>query len=134
MSDTEKLDHGIPFEEGEYLVEQAFLVAPDHSAILLENAVIRVTEGPAGRRRINGWARIRNVLLVDMMDDHDRIDLILDLGGEFKYLMRDPELKSGKVFSPHVKSTIQFSPRRSWERMGPDEYESFCSRLKPLSC
>ena len=36
----------IPFEEGEYWVEQAYLVTPDKLAIALENPVIEIAKAP----------------------------------------------------------------------------------------
>lgn len=123
----------IPFDEGEYLVERAFLLAPDGAAVLLEDAVIRVFFDRQGQRRMNGGCRIRNILLVELMDDHDHIHLALDLGGEFKYLLKDPTLQAGKVFSPDVKSTLQFAPQKPWEQLPGDEFEALWSRLKFLS-
>ncbi len=127
------MPHWIPFDEGEYLVERAFLLAPDGSAVLLEDAVIRVFLDQQGQRRMNGGCRVRNILLVELMDDHDHIHLALDLGGEFKYLLKDPTLQAGKVFSPDVKSTLQFAPQKPWEQVPGHEFEALWSRLKFLS-
>ena len=97
----------IPFKEGDYIVEKAFLLAPDHSAVLLYDAAIRVFEDRRGQRQMNGSCRVINARLVKLLDDHNEIDLVLDLGAEFKYLLKDPILKGGKVFSPDVKSTLR---------------------------
>jgi hypothetical protein len=123
----------IPFKEGDYIVEQAFLLAPDESAVLLEDAVIRVFQDRGGQRQMNGSCRVINVLLVSLLDDHNEIDVVLDLGAEFKYLLKDPVLKGGKVFSPDVKSTLQFLPKEPWEQIQEDEFESLYSRLQFLS-
>ena len=123
----------IPFDEGEYLVERAFLLAPDESAVFLEDAVVRVFLDRLGQRQMNGGCRVRNILMVRLMDEHDDMDLALDLGGEFKYILRDPVLKSGKVFSPNVKSSLQFYPRKPWEQVPEDDFEALWSRLKFLS-
>lgn len=127
------MDEWIPFKEGDYIVEQAFLLAPDESAVLLEDAVIRVFQNRQGQRQMNGSCRVINVLLVSLLDDHNEIDLVLDLGAEFKYLLKDPILKGGKVFSPDVKSTLQFLPQKPWEQIHEDEFESLYSRLQFLS-
>ena len=123
----------IPFKEGDYIVEQAFLLAPDESAVLLEDAVIRVFQDRQGKRQMNGSCRVINVLLVSLLDDHNEIDLVLDLGAEFKYLIKDPILKGGKVFSPDVKSTLQFLPKEPWEQIQEDEFETLYARLNFLS-
>lgn len=127
------MDEWIPFKEGDYIVEQALLLAPDGSAVLLEDAVIRVFEDRRGRRHMNGSGRVRNVLLVQLLDDHNEIDLVLDLGGEFKYLLKDPVLKGGKVFSPDVKSTLQFLPQEPWKQIEEGEFEALLSSLKYVS-
>jgi len=123
----------IPFREGEYIVERAFLFAPDDSAVALEDAVVRVSTGPSGERIMEGTCRVRNILLVRLLDDHDVIDLALDFGEEFTYVLRDPRLRSGKVFSPDVQSHLQFFPRTPWERVSAREFEALWSRLRYLS-
>ena len=120
----------IPFKEGDYIVEQAFLLAPDHSAVLLDDAVIRVFQDRRSQRQMNGSCRVINALLVKLLDDHNEIDLVLDLGAEFKYLLKDPILKGGKVFSPDVKSTLQFLPKEPWTQIQEPEFEALYSRLK----
>ncbi|MGD9321836.1 MAG: hypothetical protein PVH99_17820 [Desulfobacteraceae bacterium] len=127
------MDEWIPFKEGDYIVEQAFLLAPDHSGVLLDDAVIRVFQDKRGQRQMNGSCRVINALLVKLLDDHNEIDLVLDLGAEFKYLLKDPILKGGKVFSPDVKSTLQFLPKEPWTKIQEGEYEALYSRLNFLS-
>jgi hypothetical protein len=123
----------IPFKEGDYIVEEAFLLAADHSAVLLDDAVIRVFENRQGQRQMNGSCRVINALLVKLLDDYNQIDLVLDLGAEFKYLLKDPILKGGKVFSPDVKSTLQFLPKEPWTQIQEGKYKTLYSRLNFLS-
>ena len=123
----------IPFKEGDYIVEKAFLLAPDHSAVLLDDAVIRVFQDRRGQRQMNGSCRVINALLFKLLDNHDEIDLVLDLGAEFKYILKDPILKGGKVFSPDVKSSLQFLPQQPWEQIQQEEFEALYSRLNFLT-
>lgn len=123
----------IPFREGEYMVERASLFAPDTSAVLLEDAVISVFSGPSGERGMEGTCRVRNILLVRLLDDHDLVDLALDFGEEFKYVLPDPRLRSGKVFSPEVVSHLQFAPRSPWRQVPPEEFEALWSGLRFLA-
>ncbi len=127
------MDEWIPFKEGDYIVEKAFLLAPDHSAVLLDDAVIRVFQDRRGQRHMNGSCRVINALLVKLLDEHDEIDLVLDLGAEFKYRLKDPILKGGKVFSPDVKSTLQFLPKEPWTQIQEGEFEALHSRLNFLT-
>jgi hypothetical protein len=55
------------------------------------------------------------------------------LGAEFKYILKDPILKGGKVFSPDVKSSLQFLPQQPWEQIQQEEFEALYSRLNFLT-
>lgn len=122
----------IPFENATYLAEQAFLVAEDNSAALLEQTIINVYTGSGGKRSFSGTGLIRNILLVELLEENDDLDLILDLGGEFKYRLKTPEISAGKVFSPNIKSSIQFSPIAPWHQIPESEFDVLLSRLKFL--
>ena len=122
----------IPFENATYLAEQAFLVATDNSAVLLEQTVIKVYTGSGGKRSLSGTGLIRNILLVELLEENDDLDLILDFGGEFKYRLKTPELSAGKVFSPNVKSSVQFAPVAPWHQIPESEFDVLLSQLKFL--
>jgi hypothetical protein len=123
----------VPFAEGEYVVECAFLVAADGSAVTIGDAFIEVFSDRLGKRQVRGSGNIRNILLVELLDDNDEIDLVLDLGREFKYLLKNPVLKGGKVFSPDVTSALQFAPRTAWRQMSEDDFETLSSGARFLS-
>lgn len=122
----------IPFENATYLAEQAFLVAADNNAALLEQTIINVYTGSGGKRSFSGTGLIRNILLVELLEENDDLDLILDFGGEFKYRLNTPEISGGKVFSPNVKSSIQFSPTAPWHQIPVSEFDALLSQLKFL--
>jgi hypothetical protein len=119
----------IPFVEGEYFVEQAFIVAPDNRAVAVENAVIEVYAAPGGDRQLKGSGRLRNILLVELLEDHEDLELLLDLGDEFKYRLIKPDFQSGKFFSPDTKSTIKFRPSAPWEQIPQADFEKLIARL-----
>ena len=126
------MSNWIPFVEGEYAVEQAFIVAPDDSAMAVEDASIEVFQDSGGQRQLKGGGRILNILLVELLEDYDDLDLILDLGDEFKYRLVKPDLQSGKFFSPDAKSSLQFRPSAPWEQIPQADFESLISRLRVL--
>ena len=126
------MENWIPFAEGEYLVDEALLVADNRNAVLVENAIIEVYSGPRGQRNLRGRGRIRNILMIELLEDSDDLDMLLDFGDEYKYLLKVPNLQSGKVFSPEVKSVLQFTPRTPWQQIPQDEYNSLLSRLRIL--
>ena len=127
------MENWIPFAEGEYLVDQALLVADNQNAVLVEDAIIEVYSDRRGQRYLKGRGRIRNILMVELLDDSDDLDLLLDLGDKYKYLLKVPNLQSGKVFSPDVKSILQFTPQTPWLQLPRDEYIRLLSRLQVLS-
>jgi hypothetical protein len=127
------MDNWIPFAEGEYLVDQALLVAENQNAVAVEDAIIEVYSGPQGRRYLKGRGRIRNILMIELLEDCDDLDLLLDFGGDYKYLLKVPHLQSGKVFSPDVKSVLQFTPQTPWRQVPQDEFDSLLSRLRILN-
>ena len=127
------MDNWIPFAEGEYLVEMALLVADNQAAMLVEDVIIEVYADQRGLRYLNGQGRIRNALMVELLDDSDDLDLLLDFGDDYKYLLKVPNLQSGKVFSPDVKSILKFTPRTPWQQLPQDEYNRLLSRLRILN-
>ena len=127
------MENWIPFAEGEYLVDQALLVAENQNAVLVEDVIVEVYSDQRGQRYLKGRGRIRNILMVELLDDSDDLDLLLDFGDEYKYLLKVPNLQSGKVFSPDVKSVLQFTPQTPWQQLPPDEFNNLLSRLRILS-
>ena len=117
------MDDWIRIGEGEYAVAKAYLAAADGSAVLLERAVISVSSGPGGRRRLSGRGVVKNILIIELLEDSDDLDLVLDLGSGFIYRLKNPVINAGKVFSPHVKSTLHFYPSEPWSPMVQDDYD-----------
>lgn len=122
----------IPFAEGRYLAERAVLLAVDGRAVELEDTVIEVVEGKGGKRRLTGRGRVPNVLVMELLDEGQELDLLLDLGGEFKYRLRAPGLQGGKVFAPGVKSFVQFVPNSPWEQVPEADFSSLMARVRIL--
>jgi hypothetical protein len=122
----------IPFENAIYLVERAFLVADDNTAALLEKTSIEVYTGRNGKKRLKGSGLVQNMLLVELLEENDDLDLILDLGENFKYLMKKPNITAGKVFTPNVKSHLQFDPVSPWEQITESEFTKLTNNFKLL--
>ena len=127
------MNNWIPFTDGEYLVEQALLVAAADRAAAVEEVIVEIYSDHKGQRHLRGRGRVRNILMVELLEDSDDLDLLLDFGGEFKFLLKVPNLQVGKVFSPDVKSTLQFIPEFPWQQIEQTEYEAILSRLHILS-
>jgi hypothetical protein len=127
------MDNWIPFTEGEYRVEQALLVAGEDRAVSVEDVIVEVYSDRRGQRYLKGRGRVRNILMVELLEDSDDLDLLLDFGEEFKFLLKVPNLQVGKVFSPDVKSALQFTPKIPWHQIKQTEFGDILSRLHILS-
>jgi hypothetical protein len=123
----------IPFVEGEYIVDRAYLLAPDNSAAALENVIAEVYSDRQGIRHVKGHCRVRNTLMIELLENNDDLDLILDFGDEFKYRLKTPELNAGKVFSPAAKSTLWFAPTTAWEQIPEKDFAELVTRLHLIS-
>jgi len=128
-----KMNNWIPFSDGEYLVDVALLVAGEDCAVTVEDVIVEVYSDKRGQRYLRGRGRIRNILMVELLEDSDDLDLLLDFGEEYKFLLKIPNLQVGKVFSPDVKSTLQFIPKIPWHQIQQAEFEDILSRLRILS-
>jgi hypothetical protein len=117
------MENWIPFVDGEYLVEQAYLVASDHKAVALEHAVIEVVSDRRGQRHLRGSGRVMNNRMIELLEDHDELDVVLDLGDEFKYRLKNPNIQAGKVFAPNTRSTLRFSPQSPWGKLSLNDYD-----------
>ena len=127
------MDNWIPFGEGEYLVEQALLVADDKQAVAVDDVVIEIYADKRGQRHLKGRGRVRNVLMVELLEDSDVLDLLLDFGAEFKFMLKDPNLQAGKVFSPDARSVLQFVPQTPWQEMAPEAFADLMAHLRVLT-
>ena len=127
------MENWITLGEGEYLVDQALLVATDDRAVAVDNVVVEVYEDQRGHRHLKGRGRIRNILMIELLEDSDDLDLLLDFGDEFKFMLKEPILQAGKVFSPDARSVLQFIPQTPWQQIPPDEFADLMSRLRLLA-
>lgn len=124
----------IPFEDGRYRVDEAFLVAASNAAVVLEKPYIEIFTGRAGKRWLKGGSLVQNLLVVELLEESDSLDILLNLTDEFKFVMRKPEIQAGKVFAPDVKSSLKFMPTTPWEPVAPEEFRKMFSRLKLQNC
>lgn len=70
--------------------------------------------------------------MVALLEKSDDLDLILDLGGEFKYFMKAPQITAGKFFLPNVKSHLRFDPIVPWNQIAAAEFAKRVDALKLL--
>jgi hypothetical protein len=127
------MNNWIPFSDGEYLVEQALLLAGQERAVSVEGVIVEIYSDRRGQRYLRGRGRVRNVLMVELLEDNEDLDLLLDFGQDFKFLLKEPNIQVGKVFSPDVKSALQFTPKIPWRQIQQAEFGEVLSRLHILT-
>ena len=123
------MEHKVPFEEGSYLAEQAYLVTPNDMAVVLEDVVVKVYVDQRGIRQMNGAGFLMPLLLVRLHEESDTIDLVLDFGQDLKYRLKAPLLQSGKVFAADVKASLKFTPTTVLTHVPEAEYATWFKRL-----
>ena len=127
------MDNWIPLGEGEYLVEQSLLVTEDDKAVAVDDVIVEIYADKRGQRHMKGRGRVRNILVVELLEDSDDLDLLLDFGDEFKFLLKEPNLQAGKVFAPDARSVLQFIPQSPWQEVVPEAYADLMTRLRILT-
>ena len=127
------MDNWIPLGEGEYLVEQALLVTDDNRAVTVDDVIVEIYADQRGQRHMKGRGRVRNILMVELHEDSDDLDLLLDFGDEFKFLLKEPNLQAGKVFAPDARSVLQFIPQTPWQEVPPEAYADLMALLRVLT-
>jgi hypothetical protein len=123
----------IPFEDGRYSVPEAFLMAAGNVAVALHNPYIEIFTGRTGKRWLKGGSLVQNFLMVELMEESDELDILLNAGEDFGFLMQSPEIQAGKVFSPSVRSSLKFMPTEPWQPLTPDEFRQLKSAMKLIS-
>ncbi len=118
----------IPFGEGLYLVENGYIAGTEGNPVSMIDGSLEVYLDSDDKRRLKGSGRIENALLVELLGDNETVDLLLDLGSEFKYILKDPEIKGGKVFTPNVQSRIHFYPKTAWTQITENEFKKLIGK------
>ncbi len=123
----------IPFEDGQYRVEEGLLITADGAAVKLEKAYIEIFTGRTGKRWLKGGSLVQNFLVVELLEESDSLDILLNLSPEFKFILRKPDIQAGKVFAPDVQSSLKFMPTVPWEPVTPEEFVKIYAELKFIS-
>lgn len=119
--------HYTMIEEGTYPIEAAYLYTADHSAVALEDGTIEVYLNGDNERRLRGAGRAYNRLLVELLEDHDDMSLLLDLGDSFRYVLETPFIRAGR--SLDAKGLIHFAAESPLRKLDEKSFETLRSQL-----
>lgn len=124
----------ITIEKGFYQADRGYLATDDHAhGAALSNAAIEITTGRTGEKQLHGFGKCENMLMVDLLELSDEVDIVIDLGGVYKYLFKAPDISGGKLFTPHVEATIRFVPTRPWKQIEPAQFKSDLKQITFLN-
>jgi len=124
----------ITIEKGFYKAHRGYLATGDdiHGAAL-SDAAIEIATGQSGQKELRGFGKLQNRLMIDLLELTDDIDIVIDLGGVYKYRFEAPDIKGGKLFTPHVEATIRFTPTRPWQKVEPADFEADLKKITFLN-
>ena len=124
----------ITIEKGFYQANRGYLATSDHThGAALSNSAIEVITGRTGDKQLHGFGRCENMLLIELLDQSDEIDVVIDLGGVYKYIFEAPDISGGKLFTPHVEATIRFVPTMPWRQIEPTQFEAGLKQITFLN-
>ncbi|MEJ2477153.1 MAG: hypothetical protein P8Y40_06585 [Desulfobacterales bacterium] len=123
----------IPFEDGRYSVPEAFLLTSGNAALELHSPYIEIYTGRTGKRWLKGGSLVQNLLMVELMEESDDLNILINAGEGFGFLMQSPEIQAGKVFSPSVRSSLKFMPTEPWQPLTPAEFRQLKSEMNFIS-
>lgn len=126
------MPHPIPFKEGAYIIDHAYLVTPQRRSVALTDGVLEVYKDTLGQKHLRGRAFVHNASIVALLEDEESLDLVMDLGPGFRYRLPHPILQAGKVFEPRTWSIVHFAPSQNFVPMADPDYEQFAARLTIL--
>jgi allantoicase len=112
----------IPYDEGEYGVEAAFLYVSSDRGLRVTEVVVEIYDDGGGKN-LRGYGQVVNALLVDLLDWGEDVDLIMALAPGHCYRLSAPVIRAGKVFAPGVRSAFHFQPRTPWTPLDNREFE-----------
>ncbi|MHC1742114.1 MAG: hypothetical protein AB9873_03665 [Syntrophobacteraceae bacterium] len=122
--------HYTMIEEGSYPTEAAFLYTADNNAVSLEDGLIEVYLNGDNERRLRGSGRAYNRLIIELLEDHDDMNLLLDLGDSFRYVLDAPVIRAGR--SLDAMGLIHFTAENPIRKLDGKAFEELRSGLHVL--
>ncbi|SFM39443.1 hypothetical protein [Thermodesulforhabdus norvegica] len=121
-----------PFREGCYIIEEAYIVPAGRVdlGVPLYDATLTVEPDPSGRLITHGAGLVSNVAVISLLEDYDRLDIIMKMGQGFCFHLKNPIIQGGKVFSDKVKSRIRFIPQDSFDQIEDEIFNRWVTSLR----
>ena len=95
--------------EGLYEVDQAYLVDANRNRLPLRDVSYEIWKDKQERRQLRGRGFVRNLHFAEMLEDTERVDLVLCFFEDYFLWLKEPIIQAGKVFEPTTESSLIFS-------------------------
>ena len=99
----------IDLPEGLYEVDQAYLVDANRNRLPLRDVSFEIWKDKQERRQLRGRGFVRNLHFAEMLEDTERVDLVLCFFEDYFLWLKEPIIQAGKVFEPTTESSLIFS-------------------------
>jgi len=118
-------------DAGDYQVAAAYLFAPQtYMATPVHQAVICVTDRNGPSQVSSGWGQICTAHMIAMLEDSEKLSLIIDMGAGYRFIIDDPGIRSGKAIGANAVSTFHFHPRQPIRPLNKNQYAAETKRLQ----
>ena len=109
--------------EGLYEADHAYLVDPSRRRLELRSATFEIYADAQGRKHLRGRSLVANVGFVEILEDTDRVDLVLSFFGDYFLWLEDPVIQAGKMFTPETESSLIFREGRQTSFVTQEHFE-----------
>ncbi|MBW1974911.1 MAG: hypothetical protein JRI45_04990 [Deltaproteobacteria bacterium] len=122
-----------PFKPGSYIIEEAYVVVHDADggkAVVLTDGVLDVEKDPLDNEIVNGRAFVHNLSMVNLLEEHEKLDILLKMGEGFCFRLTEPIIQGGKVFEKTTRSILRFTPTSDFEQLSDEEFAQIKKTLE----
>jgi hypothetical protein len=99
----------IDLPEGLYEVDQAYLVDAGKNRLPLRHVSFEIWLDKNRRKQLRGRALVKNFDFAEMLEDTEKVDLVLCFFEDYYLWLEEPIIQVGKVFEPKTESSLIFS-------------------------
>ncbi len=114
----------IDLPEGLYEVDQAYLVDASKNYLLLRDVSFEIWLDKQGRKQLRGRGLVRNFAFAEMLEDTERVDLVLCFFEDYYLWLKEPIIQVGKVFEPETESSMIFSIGESISLISEEQFSN----------
>jgi hypothetical protein len=112
----------INLPEGLYEVDQAYLVDTNRNRLPLSNATFEIWSDKHRRKQLRGRGFINNFDFAEMLDEAEKVDLVIRFFDDYFLWLKEPIIQVGKVFEPTTESSLIFSIGEIISKISPEQF------------